>query len=153
MKNCLATVIAALFCFALPSFGQETDRKAEELIRQHDSLMIDRVFLQLPENVRIEQSEQIMNAFPRHVNANVRKARKTNGFGIRIYYNSGPAAREESAQVASRFHSAFPEIEVARIFNSPYFMVTVGKYSTRGEAEHALGELRPMFPRAFVVKK
>ena len=152
MKKCLAILIASLFCLASVSFAQNQDlNKAEAL--QFDSLIISRVFYELPENVQILQSEQIMTAFPRHINVNVRKPRKANQFGIRIYSNSGPAARDESAQIVSRFRGQFPGTEVVRAFNSPYFMVTVGRYATKGEAEHALNSLRYLYPRAFVVKK
>lgn len=117
---------------------------------------IPAIFADMPETVTLNQPSAVRDSFQCAVAAKVvnKQQNKVKGnFSIRIYSDSGQSAREVSSQILSRFVRQFPGTPATRTYNSPYFMVTVGKYEDRREAEKALSKIRPAFPRAFIVKR
>lgn len=134
--------------------------KAQDVVLQNPEApvtdTIPAIFADMPETVTLNQPSAVRDSFQRAVAAKVvnKQQNKVKGnFSIRIYSDSGQSAREVSSQILSRFVRQFPGTPATRTYNSPYFMVTVGKYEDRREAEKALSKIRPAFPRAFIVKR
>lgn len=146
MKKYLTTLLAAIFCLAVSAFAQEPE--------QVDTIPEPRIFLEMPGNVEIIQPDAVKDNFATHVGIASGRTGKADSYGIRIYASSGRTARDESAVVMAKCHKLFPEQEgLVRTYKSPYFLVTVGKYWNRAEAEKALKEIKEVFPRAMIIHK
>lgn len=146
-KYIILTILAAIFSTAA--------------MAQVDSVMVADssicIFEELPGTVTVDQPQSVQDAFDKAIATKVINSlapKKVKGnFAVRIYSDSGQNARDASAQVLARFARLFPGIPATRTYNSPYFMVTVGQFKDRREAERNLSRIRPSFPRAFVVKR
>lgn len=146
MKKYLTTLLAAIFCLAISAFAQEPEKE--------DTIPVPRIFLEMPDNVEIIQPDAVKNNFATHVGVASGRSGKADSYGIRIYASSGRTARDESAVAMAKCHKLFPEEEgLVRSYKAPYFMVTVGKYWNRAEAEKALKEIKEAFPRAMIIHK
>lgn len=151
MKKYLTLILAILFAeLSTTAFGQ--DIRVVEMATE-DSVAVHGIFTGMPDNVSIEQSDAVLKAFSGAVGASAKRGPVANNFCIRIYSNSGRNSRAESAVALARFQDNFPDTEASRTFNSPYFMVTAGHYTSRAEAEKALIDIKAVFPRAFIVRK
>ncbi|MCQ2177510.1 MAG: SPOR domain-containing protein [Bacteroidales bacterium] len=152
MKKRIISVLVAVFAAVLQLCAQQADTTAAR---------VD-IFENLPATVSVDQPGTVREAFPEQVgkhpsentHSSYRGGESVKGtFGIRIYSDNSQNARNISSQTLARFNALFPEEEASRTFSSPYFMVTVGHYSSRAEAEEALKSIRNAFPRAYIVRK
>lgn len=151
MKKYLTIILAGLLAgLSSMAYGQTPQTGVNEI---EDSVAVHRIFSGMPSNVRINQPESVLKAFSGAVGATARRGHSANSFSIRIYSNSGRSSREESAVAIARFQDHFPDITATRTFNSPYFMVTAGQYTSRADAEKALKDIKAVFPRAYIVRK
>lgn len=125
---------------------------AQEL---RDSVAVYDVFENLSDQLVVKQSPEIYDAMNAHVERNERRTASGmvgQSYRIRIYFDSGQNARSESEAVASRFRASHPGVAVTRSFTDPFFKVTVGKYSSRADANAALKSIQQEFPAAFIVR-
>lgn len=151
MKKYLTLILAILFAeLTTTAFGQNIHPGSPSTV---DSVAVHTIFTGMPGNVSIEQPDAVLKAFNGAVGASGKRSPVANSFCIRIYSNSGRNSRAESAVALARFQDNFPDTEASRTFNSPYFMVTAGHYTSRSEAEKALVDIKAVFPRAFIVRK
>lgn len=153
MKKRTISSFIAVFAAIAPLFAQQPDSTAAKAAL---------IFDEMPSTVSIEQPDAVREAFGEQVgkhpsentHSSYRGGESVKGtFGIRIYSDNSQNARNASSQALARFNALFPEEEAARTFSSPYFMVTVGHYSSRFEAEEALKSIKSAFPRAYIVRK
>jgi len=115
------------------------------------SLVLPSLTELMPQNVQIEQSSAIQNAFLNYRSGNINKL--YNGFRIRIYYGSGQNARTASQESLNRFNLMYPEIAAYREYENPYFRVTVGDYRTKIDAERVLNQIGNDFSGAIVIRQ
>lgn len=99
----------------------------------------------------VVQSPALGNAFVEYVSENA--SRKVMCYRVRIYFDSSRDAREVSESIETRFSEMYPDIPVYRIYNSPFFKVTVGDFRTRDEAHRFANSIAGQFPSSFLVKE
>lgn len=69
------------------------------------------------------------------------------GFKVQAFSgNNQRTSKDEAHQKQGLINSAFPEYETVVLFDSPFWRLRVGNFSTRAEAEEAMQELRKRFP-------
>ncbi len=102
-------------------------------------------------DVDISQSAKVKSALDAQVASN--HSRAISGYRIRIFFDNGQNARNESEAVLKKFESAYHGIPVYRTYTNPYFKVTAGDFRTRSEAMALLVNLRDEFPRALMVRE
>jgi hypothetical protein len=69
------------------------------------------------------------------------------GFRIQVFDdNNASTARHQAQSRKAMYESRFPEYRAYVTFNSPYWRVTVGDFTSRSRAEAALSEFKHAFP-------
>ncbi len=69
------------------------------------------------------------------------------GFRVQIFDdNNVRTARSEAQARKNQIELRFPEYKAYVTFNSPYWRVKVGDFTSRSEAEAAMAEIRQAFP-------
>lgn len=79
------------------------------------------------------------------VTARTSQPNSRSGYRIQIYDSNSRGARNE-AQGRKNAVETRSKMNAYVTFDSPYWRVRVGDFHTRAEAEHALSELRRLFP-------
>ena len=70
------------------------------------------------------------------------------GFRVQIFDdNNVRTARNEAQARKKQIELRFPEYKAYVTFNSPYWRVKVGDFTSRSEAEAAMAEIRQAFPK------
>lgn len=154
----IAIIVAALMC-ASGAFAQTSPEErvsADSLVfvplSVVDTTLCGRdVFGVLPPGVEVIQSDEIRDCVGRRIGQN--HSLTVAGYRIRIFFDNGRNARNESQSVLYRFKTRYPDVAAYRTFVSPYFKVTVGDFRTRSEALSMLSSLSGQFPMAFIVKE
>lgn len=101
--------------------------------------------------VSVEQSVTVEKSMRNHIAAN--GARTISGYRVRIFFDNGQTARQESEQTLKRFTAIYHDVVAYRTYTNPYFKVTVGDCRTKSEAMSLLSRIKNDFPSAFVVKE
>lgn len=84
-----------------------------------------------------ESDEQTISAAPK-VKA---------GYRVQIFDdNNVRTAKQEAQSRKQQIETHFPHLSAYVTFNSPYWRVKVGDFTTRSEAEAAMAEIRQAFP-------
>ncbi len=96
-------------------------------------------------------SDSLEKAMTKQVEKN--KARKAQGYRVRIYFDNSQNARMVSEQIADTFAVHYPDVPVYRIYDNPYFKVTVGEFRSKSDAMRFLEAIRPEYPTVFLVKE
>ncbi len=81
------------------------------------------------------------------------KSRKTTGYRVRIYFDNSRDARVISEQIVADFKLRYPDIPVFRIYDNPYFKVTVGEFLSKADAMRFMETIRRDYPTVFLVKE
>lgn len=69
------------------------------------------------------------------------------GYRVQVFDdNNVRTAKQEAHERKTKIESRFPMMATYVTFNSPYWRVKVGDFSTRSEAEAAMAEIRQAFP-------
>ena len=69
------------------------------------------------------------------------------GYRVQVFDdNNVRTAKREAQERKEMIESRFPFLTAYVSFNSPYWRVKVGDFSTRGEAEATMAEIRQAFP-------
>jgi hypothetical protein len=125
-----------------------------------DSLMISyNVFDQFREpgpygnRMIIIQSETVEYLVNRDIAENRLSPGKMEGFRVRIFFDNKQTARAESEQIVEDFSAAHPGTGIYRIYETPYFKVTVGDFRTKSEAIRFMNRIRNTYPQAFITRE
>ena len=81
------------------------------------------------------------------------KGRRPQGYRIRIYFDNSQNARAVSEQIVDTFKVHHPDVPVYRIYDNPYFKVTVGEFRSKSDAMRFMEAIRPEYPTVFLVKE
>lgn len=101
--------------------------------------------------VIVYQSALVEKSMRSHIYENA--GRKIKGYRVRIYYDNGQNARNESGGMLGRFKALFPGVPAYMSYSNPYFKVTVGDFRTKSEAMELLDRAKTIFPDAFIVEE
>ncbi|GHT25409.1 sporulation protein [Bacteroidia bacterium] len=74
------------------------------------------------------------------------------GYRIRIFSQSGQAARQKSTNMKAAFSESFSEINAYLTYNEPNYQIFVGDFRTKTEALYYLKLIGKKYPSAFIVK-
>ena len=77
---------------------------------------------------------------------------KTNGYRIQIFSASGPNARQDALLKQSEFLKLYSHNSAYTRWSYPNWVVRLGDFRTRLEAQEFHHEIREMFPASFIVK-
>jgi hypothetical protein len=104
-----------------------------------------------PENVRINNEAGIDELLNKHLYYN--EVMKTvPGFRLQIFSGSGNFSKSNAVSERSRFIGRFPYMKAYIIFNTPYYLVRVGNFRTRLEAESFRQKILDVYPEAYIVR-
>ncbi len=147
----VALVLSLLFICLIAVEGVSQDR--DSVVVSHN--VFDRFRQAGPYGNRmvIIQSDSIEYLFNRDVAANRLSRGKMEGFRVRIFFDNKQTARAESEQIVEDFSTAHPGIAVYRIYENPYFKVTVGDFRTKSEAMRFMQRIRHTYPQAFITRE
>lgn len=81
------------------------------------------------------------------------KARKAQGYRVRIYFDNSQDARMISEQIVDTFSVRHPGVPVYRSYDNPYFKVTVGEFRSKSDAMRFMEAIRREYPTVFLVKE
>jgi len=71
------------------------------------------------------------------------------GYRVCIFADNGPDARSQADAALSLFQETYPGIRGSKVYDAPYFRVTVGDCLTIEEAIVLKGRVAATFPKAF----
>ncbi len=98
----------------------------------------------------MNQDERIDELVRRHIEIN-RKEEGMPGYRIRIFSQSGQAARQNATMARAEFFNKYPEVETYLDYDPPNFRVYVGDFRTRSEALKIQRKIRNDYPYSFIV--
>lgn len=124
--------------------GVAADTLAGKRYMNYDSLM---TYL----DGQVHLSDSLTKAMTGQVDRN--RGRAAQGYRIRIYFDNSQNARTVSEQIVDTFKVHHPDVPVFRIYDNPYFKVTVGEFRTKSDAMRFLEAIRPEYPTVFLVKE
>jgi hypothetical protein len=79
--------------------------------------------------------------------AEATKQAHRSGFRIQVFDdNNASTARHQAQSRKAMYESRFPEYRAYVSFNSPYWRVTVGDFTSRARAEAVMSEFKKAFP-------
>ncbi|MDR3350566.1 MAG: SPOR domain-containing protein [Prevotellaceae bacterium] len=104
--------------------------------------------LQAGGHIVIRQNPRIEYAVTSHIARN--RYRKHKGYRIRIFFDNGQAARQESAAIEQAFTESYPSTPVYREFDDLYYKVAVGDFRNRTDAMRFLENIKKNYPSAFI---
>lgn len=96
-------------------------------------------------------SDSLEKAMTEQVEKN--KARKTQVYRVRIYFDNSKDARTVSQQIVDTFSVYHPGVPVFRSYDNPYFKVTVGEFRAKSDAMRFLEAIRKEYPTVFLVRE
>ncbi|MDI3526281.1 MAG: hypothetical protein PWR03_464 [Tenuifilum sp.] len=73
------------------------------------------------------------------------------GYRIRIFFELGQFARQNSEEVMYKFMEKYPGVPVYQNYQNPYWKISVGDYRTKEEALKFYHEILVEFPKAFII--
>lgn len=73
------------------------------------------------------------------------------GFRIEIFFDSGNQSKNTAIEAKSEFVNRFPEVPSYLTFQPPNYIVRVGDFRTKMEADKFLKEIETTYPSAFIV--
>ncbi len=100
-------------------------------------------------NITINQDTRLIDQALR-LNDIDRKKKGVAGYRINIFTSWGRDARAKMNTENSRFVAAFENIQTYPIYDAPRWIIYVGDFYSRSEAEKALQTIKKLFPKAFV---
>ena len=102
--------------------------------------------------VTLIQPEMLQRAIQDQMTLN--RAKKIQGYRIRIFSSNAQTARSSAQSVKEEFESTFPQYRAYPRFEPPDFRVVVGDFRTKSEAMRFHKELtaRPQYRGAVIVR-
>jgi len=104
-----------------------------------------------PENVHISADSRIQHLLERHIQLNEIQA-SIPGFRLQLFIGSGNFSRNNAIAEKQRFDSRFSQDKSYLIFNTPNYIVRVGDFRTRIEAEAYRQKILGVYPEAYIVR-
>lgn len=101
--------------------------------------------------VTIRQDSSIKHLVNKYVDY-CQTAKGFPGYRIRIFSNSGNAAREQAKQAKNKFEMSHADVDTYLVYNNPNFEIFVGNFKTKSESLKLLKNLSSEYPSAFIVK-
>lgn len=138
--------VAASFCSAAPTDStivEHLNSRGSVVVVQPQTLTVRMQRHAAPvETVEAEtQIEDDTNA------ASVATHKFRAGYRIQVFDdNNVRTAKQEAQNRRLQIMSRFPDLNAYISFNSPYWRVKVGDFTTRSEAEAVMAEIRQQFP-------
>ena len=122
-------------------------------IPQVDSVLIDSVlFYDFKESLSyIKESDSLSLAMEKYVEAN--KERTITGYSLRIFLNNSQDSRHRSEEKLISFVDRYPGLPTSRVYENPYWKVTVGRFRTKAEALRFKEKIEEYYPGTFLVKE
>lgn len=132
---------------------EETETVVADSLAVPDSSAVYMTYREMMEFLSgsVEIPDSLALAMDRQVEKN--KGRKVSGYRLRIYFDNSRNAREVSEQIADTFAVRYPDVPVFRIYDNPYFKVTVGEFRSKSDAMRFMEAIRPEYPTVFLVKE
>ncbi len=147
-RVCLILAVIAVSFFTADAQSADTLSAVDTVEMVHymdyDSLMISL-------EGRIRQTDSLAKAMSCQVEKN--KGRRAQGYRVRIYFDNSQNARTISEQIVDTFKVHYPGVPVFRIYDNPYFKVTVGEFRSKSDAMRFLEAIRREYPTVFLVKE
>lgn len=104
-----------------------------------------------PENVNISADSRIQQLIDSHIQLNEIQS-SIPGFRIQLFIGSGNFSRNNAISEKQKFDSRFPNDKSYLIFNTPNYIVRVGDFRTRLEAEAFRNRIIGVYPEAYIVR-
>ena len=144
ITRCLIGAGAKVAVLGRSAEAHAADTLAGKRYMNYDSLM---TYL----DGQVHLSDSLTKAMTGQVDRN--RGRAAQGYRIRIYFDNSQNARTVSEQIVDTFKVHHPDVPVFRIYDNPYFKVTVGEFRTKSDAMRFLEAIRPEYPTVFLVKE
>lgn len=114
------------------------------------------IFIQLtvaaqPEQVKISKDPRIDELLNKHIQFNEVQG-SIPGYRLQIYSGSGNYSKGNAINERSRFMGRYSDVEAYIIFNTPYYIVRVGNFRTRLDAEAFRQKIIEQYPEAYIVR-
>ena len=162
MNRRIYLILLALFAATTVSAQNDTSGYVMvDSVYQVPSPMLDstffggNIFSAMPKDgassVHIYQSRILHDAFDGVIQKN--PSRKMTGYRIRLYFDNSKDARVASQSMCSSFSASHPGVGVYRVYEAPFFKVTVGDFRSRSDAQAFLKSIKGKYPGAFIVKE
>ncbi len=125
---------AFLFCFILSFFA------SKPIVAQtNDSTKTSNIKIVKPEGF-----EDLMEIYNEEITAK----NGIEGYCVQIYNGK----KDICLSKRSAFFTAYPEVPVEMVYESPEYRIQVGRFRTKLEAEKFLNEIQDEFTGSFIVK-
>lgn len=98
--------------------------------------------------VEINESEDAARAVAQAARNNTRM--RFHGYRVCIFFDNGQNARAGAESALALFASSFPGVKAYKVYESPYFKVSVGNCLTAEEAIILKGKVSGVFTKAFL---
>lgn len=98
--------------------------------------------------VEINESGDAAKAVSQAVRNNTRQ--RFHGYRVCIFFDNGQNARAGAESALALFESSFPGVKAYKVYESPYFKVSVGNCLTAEEAIILKGRVSGVFTKAFL---
>lgn len=106
----------------------------------------------ISQNITIKAESGVDELIQKHIEFN-QVVKGIQGYRIQIFSSSGNFSRSNALVESSRFQSRYPAILSYVVFNTPYYIVRVGNFRTRLEAEAFRQSILRQYPGAYIVKE
>lgn len=103
------------------------------------------------ENITIQADSRVNELIDRHIRLN-QVANKIPGFRIQLFISSGNFSRQNAITEKTKFETNFPNDPSYLIFNTPNYILRVGNFRTRLEAEAYRQKILSIYPEAYIVR-
>lgn len=130
--------------------AQSPQKQRNEILRDLNSNTLGkgRVTVHEDENIRQVLGRPMLPARTVYTSADgTVQFHRMRGFKVQVFSgNNQRTSKDEAHRKQAQINAAFPEQETVVLFDSPFWRVRVGNFTTREEAEEAMQELRKRFP-------
>ena len=154
MKKKIFTLIVAVFLIKLSVMAQTNTvgtSSTDSIMARRTSIFEHIAQRNAPGQVSINQSKDIENLVLNHSLRNISK--KQQGYRVRIFFDSGQRARQQSEDIAGKFSNDHPEVPVYRVYENIYYKVAVGDFRNRSDATRFLRSIKGSYPSAFLIRE
>ncbi len=101
--------------------------------------------------MNVKAPDSLRSAMLMHIEKNSTK--KVQTYRLRIFFNNRQSARNESEEIELAFKEKYPDIPVVRVYDNPYWRVSVGDFQSKSSALKMQDVLKKDFPSVFLVQE
>lgn len=159
LRNRIIIILITFCTWSFCSYAQNIDSSSVELSKL-DSLQIkDTIILpvidyyQLLDSLTasVEISDSLKLAMGMHLINNMDK--KNTFYRLRIFFDNNQNARSVSDDMMVIFKEKYPDIPIYRIYDNPYWRLTVGDFKAKSDALKLMDILKKEYPSIFLVRE